>query len=175
MARRVVTVMTDDLDGSDAVETVKFGLDGIQYEIDVSGKNAQKLRDVLAPFKVAGRKIGRGGVVPGGRAYVVRNATSPASKDLNTKIRAWAADNGIKVSDRGRIRQEVIDAYNANDPTLVPEAYRISAPEPEPAPEPAKPAKKAATAAVPAQKTVNGAAKPATASKRTGAKATAGK
>jgi hypothetical protein len=72
VARRTIQVLTDDLDGGEAEETVKFGLDGVQYEIDLSSGNAAKIRDVLSPYVGAGRKIGRGGVVPGGRAAAAR-------------------------------------------------------------------------------------------------------
>jgi hypothetical protein len=61
-------VLVDDLDGGEADETVKFALEGVQYEIDLSKKNATKLRDAFGPFLSAGTKVGRGGVVVGGRA-----------------------------------------------------------------------------------------------------------
>lgn len=114
MARRTIQVLTDDLDGGEAEETVKFGLDGVQYEIDLSSKNAAKIRDVLAPFVGAGRKVGRGGVVPGGRAAAARvRGGASADRDQNRAIREWAQGKGIKVSDRGRIKQEIVDRYHA--------------------------------------------------------------
>lgn len=114
MARRTIQVLTDDLDGGDAEETVKFGLDGVQYEIDLSKKNAAKMRDSLAPFVAAGRKVGRGGVVVGGRAATARGRTgATADRDQNRAIREWAQGKGIKVSDRGRIKQEIVDRYHA--------------------------------------------------------------
>ena len=115
MARRTIQVLTDDLDGGEAEETVKFGLDGVQYEIDLSGKNASKIRDTLAPYVAASRKVGRGGVVPGGRAAAARGRTggAAADRDQNRAIREWAQGKGIKVSDRGRIKQEIVDRYHA--------------------------------------------------------------
>jgi Lsr2 len=114
MARRTIQVLTDDLDGGEADETVKFGLDGTQYEIDLSKKNAGKMRDALAPFLAAGRKLGRGGVVVGGRAAVARvRGGAAADRDQNKAIREWAQAKGIKVSDRGRIKQEIVDRYHA--------------------------------------------------------------
>ena len=116
MARRTIQVLTDDLDGGEAEETVKFGLDGNQYEIDLSKKNAGKMRDALAPFLAAGRKVGRGGVVVGGRAATARvrgGGAAVADRDQNKAIREWAQANGIKVSDRGRIKQEIVDRYHS--------------------------------------------------------------
>lgn len=114
MARRTIQVLTDDLDGGEAEETVKFGLDGVQYEIDLSSKNAAKIREALAPFVAAGRKLGRGGVVPGGRAAAARGrGGAAADRDQNRAIREWAQAKGYKVSDRGRIRQDIADLYHA--------------------------------------------------------------
>jgi hypothetical protein len=114
MARRTIQVLTDDLDGGEAEETVKFGLDGAQYEIDLSKKNAGKMRDALAPFLAVGRKVGRGGVVVGGRAATARGrGGATADRDQNRAIREWAQGKGVKVSDRGRIKQEIVDRYHA--------------------------------------------------------------
>src|SRR5919199_5694831 len=68
VAKQIIHKLVDDLDGGDADETVKFALDGIQYEIDLSEKNATKLREILAPYVAAGSRVARGGVVGGGRA-----------------------------------------------------------------------------------------------------------
>ena len=57
MAQRVHIVLTDDLDGSDAAESVAFGLDGNTYEIDLSTDNAAKLREYLQPYVAVGRKV----------------------------------------------------------------------------------------------------------------------
>ena len=113
MAKRTIHVLVDDLDGGDADETVKFGLDGIQYEIDLSKKNATKIRDVLAPYVAAGTKVGRGGVLAGGRSATRGRSGAGADRDQNRAIREWAQSKGIKVSDRGRIKQEIVDRYNA--------------------------------------------------------------
>ncbi|HET6166120.1 MAG TPA: Lsr2 family protein [Marmoricola sp.] len=101
MAQKVNIVLVDDIDGSEAEETVSFALDGKEYEIDLSARNATKLRDAFAPYvgharKAAGRRRGRAGAGP-----------SPAD------IRAWARDNGFTVPDRGRVSSEVREAYLA--------------------------------------------------------------
>ena len=104
MAQRVHVTLEDDIDGSDAVETVQFGLDGVSYEIDLSEANAAKLRDALALWVGNARRVG-------GRKQTAR-ATTSGRGDLN-EIRAWGRDNGYKVSDRGRVPLEVIKAYDA--------------------------------------------------------------
>jgi hypothetical protein len=114
VAKRTIHVLVDDLDGGDAEETVKFALDGIQYEIDLSAKNASKLREALSPYLSAGTKIGRGAVLAGGRAAGrARAGGAGGDRDQNRAIREWAQSKGIPVSDRGRIKQEIVDRYNA--------------------------------------------------------------
>ena len=106
MAQRVHIVLEDDLDGNVADETVTFGLDGVNYEIDLSRKNATKLRDALALYVGSGRRAsGRAGRKPArGRA-----ATGPSALE----IREWARAQGYEVSDRGRVPADVRAAYEA--------------------------------------------------------------
>ncbi|HEX3826711.1 MAG TPA: Lsr2 family protein [Sporichthyaceae bacterium] len=107
MASRTVTVFEDDLGGGKAVETVGFGLDGVSYEIDLSQKNAAKLRSTLQRYTTAGRRLG-------GRSTRAR-ATTPARVDGEqmAAIRAWARDNGWQVSDRGRIPAAIMETYHS--------------------------------------------------------------
>jgi len=112
VAKQIIHKLVDDLDGGDADETVKFALDGIQYEIDLSKKNAAKLRDVIAPYMASGSKVGRGGVVVGGRAARGRGGAA-ADREQNKAIRAWAKKTGKDISDRGRIPQTIVDEYHA--------------------------------------------------------------
>ena len=112
MAKQIIHKLVDDLDGGDADETVKFALDGVQYEIDLSRKNAGKLRDAFSPYVHAGTKVGRGGVVVGGRAARGRSGAA-ADREQNKAIRAWAKKEGREISDRGRIPQEIVDEYHA--------------------------------------------------------------
>jgi hypothetical protein len=106
MTQRTQVLLIDDLDGSSANETVDFGLDGSAYEIDLSGKNAGLLRDVLANYVARGRKSG--GVRINGRRRAARSASGNTGD-----VRVWARSNGYSVNDRGRISTEVLDAYNA--------------------------------------------------------------
>lgn len=107
MAQRVQVVLEDDIDGSEAAETVEFALDGVTYEIDLSDKHAASLRDDLASWIGHARRSG-------GRRQTRRrgNGSATSSEDLS-KIREWGRANGYQVSDRGRVSQEVRDAYAA--------------------------------------------------------------
>jgi hypothetical protein len=113
MAKQVITVLTDDLDGTDADRTVEFGLDGVTYTIDLSDKNAGKLRKALNPYIAAGHRVGRGpaGGRGGPRTRTVAVAGG-SSREQNQAVRAWAAKNGYEVSDRGRIPASVVAAFN---------------------------------------------------------------
>lgn len=104
MAQRIHVTLEDDIDGSEASETVQFGLDGINYEIDLSDENAAKLRDALAMWVGHARRVG-------GRKQSSRPAAS-GRNDLN-EIREWGRANGYKVSDRGRVSADVLKAYDA--------------------------------------------------------------
>ena len=107
MAQRKQVLLIDDLTGEDAQETVKFGLDGNQYEIDLTTEHAAELREKLNPYVSNGRRL-RGGT--SGRSS--RRETAPRSDD-SRKIREWAIANGFKPSARGRISQEIREAYSA--------------------------------------------------------------
>ncbi len=103
MAQKVNIVLVDDVDGSDAAETVSFALDGKEYAIDLNEKNAQKLRDAMAPYVAhARRESGRG-----------RRARTSAGKASAADIRAWARENGYDVPERGRVAADVRAAYEA--------------------------------------------------------------
>ncbi|MDQ2709711.1 MAG: Lsr2 family protein [Actinomycetota bacterium] len=114
MAQKVTVSLIDDLDGDKADETVEFGLDGKSYEIDLSGSNADKLRDALASYVAASRRPGGRRRSAGAGAAAVAAATRRPSVDReqNQAIRDWARKQGMKVSDRGRIPAEVLDAYH---------------------------------------------------------------
>jgi hypothetical protein len=104
MAQQVQVLLVDDLDGGKAAETVSFSLDGVSYEIDLSAKNAAKLRDALSTWVGHARRSGARRTA--GR---VRSARS-TSGDLGA-MREWGRKNGFTVSDRGRISAELQAAY----------------------------------------------------------------
>ena len=104
MAQKIQTLVTDDLDGSQAEGTVRFGLDGTEYEIDLTAEHAQALRDALARYVRAARRAGGG--TRGGR-------TAPAGGPDGTEVREWATAQGIEVKDRGRVPAEVVARFKA--------------------------------------------------------------
>ncbi|MBP2412873.1 hypothetical protein JOF48_001672 [Arthrobacter stackebrandtii] len=107
MAQKIHITLVDDLDQSPADENVNFGLDGINYEIDLSADNAQALRDALSKYVGAGRRVG-------GRAVRGRGpVAAPKGNSDVAQIRAWARDNGYTVHERGRIQAEIREAYYA--------------------------------------------------------------
>jgi len=109
MASRTVRVLIDDLSGEELsnedAETVTFGLDGVTYEIDLSADNAAALRDTLAPYVSAGRRVG-------GRRKAGSNARAASGRSPRA-IREWAQEQGIDVPARGRIPSEIEAQYDA--------------------------------------------------------------
>lgn len=105
MAQKITVALEDDLDGGPADETVRFGIGGNEYEIDLSKKNATAFRRQLAPFIDHARKTGRGQRRRPGR--------SASSREPSGGIRAWAKSQGIAVSERGRIPARVVEQYQA--------------------------------------------------------------
>jgi Lsr2 len=112
VAKQVITLLTDDLDGSEADRTVEFALDDVTYTIDLSEKNAGKLRKLLDPYIAAGTRVGRGGTVAPPRGRRAAGGTVRSNRDQNKAIREWAAENGYDVSERGRIPANVVEAFN---------------------------------------------------------------
>ncbi len=112
MAKQTTVTLIDDIDGSEADEQVEFAIDGKSYEIDLSSANGSRLRDALAPFLSAARRSG------GRRSSAATSSTSAArpstDREQNQAIREWAAQQGMKISERGRIPSNVLEAYHQN-------------------------------------------------------------
>ena len=106
MAQKVNIVLVDDIDGSDATETVSFGLDGTSYEIDLNDKNAGALRDALATYVGHGRKVGAA-------SRRGKKSSAAQSGPSAREIRDWARSNGHDVPDRGRVSADVRAAFDA--------------------------------------------------------------
>ncbi|MHA7284596.1 histone-like nucleoid-structuring protein Lsr2 [Arthrobacter sp. TMS2-4] len=111
MAQRVQVELVDDLTGEVAQETVRFGLDGTEYEIDLTTENAQKLRATLTEYADKARKAStrRG---QGKSPATTGSASGKAKREETQRIRQWAQENGHSTSARGRISQSIVDAYN---------------------------------------------------------------
>lgn len=102
MAKHTVIELIDDLDGSAAAETVRFALDGAEYEIDLADGNAEELRNALAPYVNAGRRHGK----------APARTSSASGIDAKT-VRRWAVENGIEVGTMGRVPTDVVKQYQA--------------------------------------------------------------
>ncbi|MFC0582356.1 histone-like nucleoid-structuring protein Lsr2 [Micrococcoides hystricis] len=94
MAQRIEVILVDDLDGSEADETIQFSIDGNHYEIDLTSANAKEFRAAFRRYIRKGRPM---------RATQQKNEAA--------EIRKWATENGYEVNERGRLRKEIIDAY----------------------------------------------------------------
>ncbi|MDQ1058102.1 hypothetical protein QFZ23_002003 [Arthrobacter globiformis] len=104
--RKTVVVLEDDLDGSEASETLNFSVDGTEYEIDLNADHANELRSALSRYTNAARKV------TGGRSRPVARKSSGTGTDAKA-IRMWAIDNGLQVNTRGRIQADIVEKYLA--------------------------------------------------------------
>lgn len=110
MAQKTIVQLIDDLDQGTAEETVSFGLDGSSYEIDLSKKNAAKLRDALAVYVANARRAGRAAARPAGASR--RGRPARGDREQTQAIRDWARKNGYKIGEKGRIPGHILEAYN---------------------------------------------------------------
>jgi hypothetical protein len=109
VAQKVQTLFIDDLDGSDAEGTVRFGLDGSEYEIDLNAEHAKDLRDALARYVGAARRASSAAKRP-----VARTGRKGSASGVNTtEVREWAREQGIEVKDRGRVPAELVVKFKA--------------------------------------------------------------
>ena len=108
MAQKIQTLFIDYFDGSEAEGTVRFTLDGTEYEIDLNGEHARALRDALAPFTAAARRKGQRAQLP------TRSGRRTSAGGLNiTEVREWAKAQGIEVIDRGWMPAELVVKFRA--------------------------------------------------------------
>jgi hypothetical protein len=115
MARQIVTTLIDDIDGTEARETIMFGLDGVGYSIDLSDDNAERLREFLADFVTHARKVGRMMPRSSRLASDVYRVKPRVDREQNQAIRDWARAHGIKVADRGRIPADVVERFHQHN------------------------------------------------------------
>jgi nucleoid-associated protein Lsr2 len=111
VAQKITTLFIDDIDGGPAEGTVRFSLDGTEYEIDLNAKHSEELRSALSKYATHARKVGgtarRGGRIAG------RAGRGAGSAQNTTEIRNWARENGIDIKDRGRVPADVVAKYQA--------------------------------------------------------------
>jgi len=103
MAQRIQTLLVDDLDGGEAAGTVRFGLDGAEYEIDLSAAHNDELRKALQKYLEHARRTG-------GTARIAARTRRGSAVDT-AKVREWAKEQGIEVKDRGRVPANVVEQY----------------------------------------------------------------
>ncbi|MEU4413011.1 Lsr2 family protein [Nocardia salmonicida] len=116
MTRYIEIHLVDDIDGtSRADETVTFGIDGVLYQIDVTGPNATKLREAFEPWISLARPLGRTSRSRGRRVGTSRTDPTSTRRNDGPRIRAWARRNGHRVATRGRLSREVVAAYEQPD------------------------------------------------------------
>ncbi len=107
MAKKTVVLLEDDIDGSEASQTVSFAVDGAEYEIDLNDDHANELRQALERFTAVARKTSGGRSRP-----TARRSPSHGGPDAKA-VRQWAVENGLKVNTRGRIQSEIVEKYEA--------------------------------------------------------------
>lgn len=108
MAQRIQILLEDDLDGSEASQSINFSVDSTDYVIDLSDSNADEFREVMKKYVGAARKTARG------TAPKPRRSSRDSGEPAPAAVRAWAESNGIEVNNRGRVKQDVIDQYVAS-------------------------------------------------------------
>jgi hypothetical protein len=104
MAQRIQTLFVDDIDGSEAEGTVRFGLDSTEYEIDLSVAHSEELHKALAPYAAHARKVG-------GTRRAARGARRNSSAIDTHKVREWARKQGIEIKERGRVPANIVEKY----------------------------------------------------------------
>ncbi|AUN41801.1 histone-like nucleoid-structuring protein Lsr2 [Tsukamurella tyrosinosolvens] len=107
MARKVTVTLSDDINPElEADESIAFSFEGVEYEIDLSTKNADKFRKAITPYLDAAQRVG------GRKKRTSANTRTSIDREQTQAIRAWAKASGYEISDRGRIPQTIVDAYN---------------------------------------------------------------
>ena len=106
MAQKIQTLFIDDIDGGEAEGTVRFGLNGTDYEIDLSAKHSGELRDALKEYTAHARKV-----AGTSRRAAARGARKPSAVDT-VAVRAWARENNYDIKERGRVPASVAAKYH---------------------------------------------------------------
>ena len=106
MAQKIQTLFIDDIDGGEAEGTVRFSLDGTEYEIDLSSQHNEELRSALKGYIDHARKVSG----QARKAASGRPGRKPSAVDT-VAVRAWARENGYDIKDRGRVPAELVAKY----------------------------------------------------------------
>jgi hypothetical protein len=111
VAQKIQTLFIDDIDGGAAEGTVRFALDGTEYEIDLNAEHSEELRSAIGRYVTHARKVG-GGARRAGRA-AGRTSRGAGSSLNTTEIRNWAREQGFDIKDRGRVPADLVAKYQA--------------------------------------------------------------
>jgi hypothetical protein len=111
MAQSITVVLTDDIDGSEATETVRFAIDGTWYEIDLNPGNAEKIREVFGEWIGSARRTGAAPSRPGSGSGSGGIRRSREANPENAAVREWAQAEGIQIGGHGRIPAHVREMY----------------------------------------------------------------
>src|ERR1700733_5066805 len=109
VAQKITTLFIDDIDGGAAEGTVRFALDGTEYEIDLNGKHSEELRSALGKYVTHARKVGGS---TRRTATAARGGRRSSTVDT-VAVRAWAREQGVDIKDRGRVPADVVAKYEA--------------------------------------------------------------
>lgn len=109
MAQKIETVLIDDIDGSHADTTIRFGLNGAEYEIDLNATHAEELRKAVGQYLEVGRRAN--GNARRASQGTARRSTGGGLK--SSEIRDWAKSQGMDVKERGRIPSELVVKFRA--------------------------------------------------------------
>jgi Lsr2 len=104
MAQKIQTLFIDDIDGGEAEGTVRFALDGTEYEIDLNMQHSEELRSALGKYVTHARKVG------GAARRATRSRRGNDAIDT-AKVREWAKGQGIQIKDRGRVPADIVEKY----------------------------------------------------------------
>jgi hypothetical protein len=107
VASKILVKKVDDIDGSDAVDTIRLGLDGKEVDIDLNEDRVNEVRAFLDPYMRAGQPVKASGRARRSTPKQVR------SKEETLAIRQWGRSNGFTVSDSGALKKDLLDAYEA--------------------------------------------------------------
>jgi len=113
MAQKTQIILTDDLDGSEATQTITFAFQGTSYEIDLNDEHAASIEESFAEWISNARKATSGRSTGAAARSSAGRASSTAKRGDLDAVRAWARENGHEVSDRGRVSNKILEAYDA--------------------------------------------------------------
>jgi hypothetical protein len=108
MAQKIQTLFIDDIDGGDAEGTVRFGLDGTDFEIDLSAKHNEELHKTLETYVRHARNVG------GASRRTPHSRRTGAQAVDTAKVREWARENGYDIKDRCRVPADLVAKYQAS-------------------------------------------------------------